>query len=648
MEKDLESRQVDADINVNVRSSNIGYFVFVVVVVVSAFFVVTNLLAPSVSSSITSLETTSDMVFSLRRKGYGSPLSFFTDDSDLVVATTYKFLEKYDAIIEPYASTHLYFSSDENAGNYDYLFTVCKYDSKSDTTDMTDCEEGIYQQQSVKIACDPFEEYTVEVKKYFGDTLLDSSTILAVCIYVRREILSLFDSDLTDTLDAMYVLWNTSETDGQALYGDDFHRSTWFTEAHMFNAAQRDGDHIHEGQGFLTQHLKITNLFEKSMQAINPAISLPYWDYTAELGDISDSPVFTEDMFGSIRTAGSGVKTFTYANNSILDGAIPDGRWAFIKADKNTRFVNLTNGYSYLRGAWNTNPSPFVSRFVTNDPGLPSCSAFFDILLYTDQAQFFADVPYGPHATTHGGIGGVFGCDAMDSLLEAGLIKDDYSKRFLCKKWSILMKELYRADLITPKSDCSVTSLDSDGFSCGFVCNDDDSRRMMSAVKDLITSAYVPTDFDSWAGWKDFICEGDAHKVFSGDHLEAASPSDPSFWPIHPNVERLFQAKYFAGGFETDDWPTESSAICDKYSCYETHGGEKGEYSQCCYGHNIDDQMLNFVEGDVTSGYGATNLAIMSSANPTLVTYKMPYVYDDFSWSHCDEDFSAYILSGVR
>ena len=64
-------------------------------------------------------------------------------------------------------------------------------------------------------------------------------------------------------MDAFYTLWTTEEEEGQSTYGENFHSSQWFGEAHLFNAGQQDSDHIHEGQGFLYQHIKISNMFEE-------------------------------------------------------------------------------------------------------------------------------------------------------------------------------------------------------------------------------------------------------------------------------------------------------------------------------------------------------------------------------------------------
>ena len=39
---------------------------------------------------------------------------------------------------------------------------------------------------------------------------------------------------------------------------------------------------FHDGLGFLTNHALMTNTFEYSLQAVNPKLTLPYWDYTIE------------------------------------------------------------------------------------------------------------------------------------------------------------------------------------------------------------------------------------------------------------------------------------------------------------------------------------------------------------------------------
>ncbi len=47
---------------------------------------------------------------------------------------------------------------------------------------------------------------------------------------------------------------------------------------------------------------------------------------------------------------------FTYTDDSVVTGGIPDGRWAYMKADLNDKYPDLLAGYGYMRAPWNMNP----------------------------------------------------------------------------------------------------------------------------------------------------------------------------------------------------------------------------------------------------------------------------------------------------
>ena len=66
---------------------------------------------------------------------------------------------------------------------------------------------------------------------------------------------------------------------GRKKYGEYYHSAEYFTQAHHFNAAQQDADHIHEGLGFIAQHIKVSNAFEKAMQAVNPKVMITHPPY---------------------------------------------------------------------------------------------------------------------------------------------------------------------------------------------------------------------------------------------------------------------------------------------------------------------------------------------------------------------------------
>jgi hypothetical protein len=160
--------------------------------------------------------------------------------------------------------------------------------------------------------------------------------------------------------------------------------------------------------------------------------------------------------------------------------------------------------------------------------------------------------------------------------------------------------------------------------------------------------AYGVMPDEGWDAWVDFICGGYGSKIFGGDHLESASPADPSFWPIHPTLERILQVKYMAGGFNSDDWPNDpdNDYVCNKVTCYDEDTGEFGHWDMCCYGHYQDDQLLDAPNNDKYSYVGPTNREIFEGTNPKNIDYNMPYIYDKFTWEHClleDLDFDELI-----
>jgi len=547
---------------------------------------------------------------------------------------------------------------DENAdlsASY-YTFRICPA-AATTSSGSTECYDGVYSAvanptiSSVAVTpdCSAYDTYIINIMEYSTSTMQATGTTSGnlICMYVRREIRDLSAGDLGKTMDAMWTMWSVTEEEGRSVYGDDYHSSTYLLEYHFFNAGWQDADHIHEGIGFLAQHIKMSNIFELAMQSIDPSVSLPYWDFTIESAtntSIMFSPIFTDELFGSMPQPADAYWGWTYESSTMRDAAVPNGRWAYVEAEKNTKFDDLNYGYGYLRAPWNMNPSPYLSRFTSTNKHLPSCSSHYELLGYDTLNDFLATVPYGAHAATHGTIGGVYGCDAMNDLAAAGYIIDDEAQINLCKNWIFYLKEFYRMNYLTPYTNCTMTdgNTDFDSLNCGFTCNPDDADRMLFDLTKILNSDYdcVPTDMDDagWYAWRDFICTGDGFKVFGGDHLESASPADPSFWPIHPTLERLLQAKYMSGGFQEDaSWASDpvNDYVCDKSNCYDEDKGGYGYWTSCCYGHYEDDQLLDAPNANKSAGTGMTNSAVHKGTDPSG-TYAMNYIYDDFDWTHCE------------
>lgn len=135
------------------------------------------------------------------------------------------------------------YDNDDSSDAY-YKYTICE-DSKG-----KHCEDDGYlypsspkDDETVKVECDPHDERYITVTKYSSkDKKISSVEGMAKCIYVRREIRDLTDDDRDAALDAMYEMWDTSESKGSEKYGENYHSSTYFVEAHHFNAAWQDGE----------------------------------------------------------------------------------------------------------------------------------------------------------------------------------------------------------------------------------------------------------------------------------------------------------------------------------------------------------------------------------------------------------------------
>lgn len=389
--------------------------------------------------------TSASIKFNLVRVGY-DPLPYFSSGTSVIDSIVqYKIFDGFDTVIEPNVDMQFAYRDDDERDSSAAYVKYALYAVDDDD----DFYSGLYSVEiddvtNINVNCSPHAQYFISMNEYdASNEILRSSVGKGLCMYVRREIQGLSVDDLQSAMDAMYVLWSTSEEDGQELYGENFHSASYFAAAHDFNAAQMDSDHIHEGLGFVPQHIKLTNMFEQAVQAVDPSFALPYWDFTIDVArnlTIYESFMFTENTFGTLTKPKSSYWGFTYTDDSLDSTAVQDGRWKNLEAEVNTRFADMGNAFGYMRGPWNMNPSPYLTRFSAYSPSLPTCSEYYGGLGMRDFMDSLANARNGPHASTHGVIGSVFGCDKLDQFRESGIIKDADSQLSICKKWGFYMK----------------------------------------------------------------------------------------------------------------------------------------------------------------------------------------------------------------
>ncbi len=129
------------------------------------------------------------------------------------------------------------------------------------------------------------------------------------------------------------------------------------------------------------------------------------------------------------------------------------------------------------------------------------------------------------------------------------------------------------------------------------------------------------------------MCQGGFATI--GDQLSAESPFDPSFWVIHPTIERLWMWKKLQTAPGDEDAVAKTKFRSFKDEAWPTKGAAQ---VVGCSGHAAHDDVP-FVERDSGDKKGKvfyTNQELYDLADPTTDT-GLKYMYEDFTWEHCAE-----------
>lgn len=152
------------------------------------------------------------------------------------------------------------------------------YPSEDEPTEWT----GTSASQDIQI--DTLGSYSVKVEAFDVKTgsFRGRYTTHLVARNVRREIRSLTAADRMRFTNAALYLWNTSTADGREMFGPDFTSVFTFADHYLSHSNHYHCDRYHDGSAWLTHHIALVNSFEASLQAVDPAVTLPYWDFTIE------------------------------------------------------------------------------------------------------------------------------------------------------------------------------------------------------------------------------------------------------------------------------------------------------------------------------------------------------------------------------
>jgi hypothetical protein len=144
-------------------------------------------------------------------------------------------------------------------------------------------------------------------------------------------------------LQALHSMYTTSQSDGEALYGSKYASAETLLYKHLNGAGTTDCDHWHDGSAILVHHMAFTLYAEQSLQAIDPAIAMPYWEYAQDAylyDNWFESELFQDDWFGM-------------ASPATDDHSIDRGLWADLE---------LPDGSPYTE--WDTSESMHYLLFL--------------------------------------------------------------------------------------------------------------------------------------------------------------------------------------------------------------------------------------------------------------------------------------------
>jgi tyrosinase len=153
----------------------------------------------------------------------------------------------------------------------------------------------------------------------FGTTPVAPGVIIPNDLQVRRNITSLTTTELTNYVNAVTTLKNTMVTAGNGVQISIYDQ---FVATHLgaMDLAGRPGPNgqplvnaAHGNAAFLPWHRAFIYEFEKQLQAVDPSVTLPYWDPTGLNGVDDTNLLFSASLFGSRNTGNAGVTNGLFA-----------------------------------------------------------------------------------------------------------------------------------------------------------------------------------------------------------------------------------------------------------------------------------------------------------------------------------------------
>jgi len=458
--------------------------------------------------------------------------------------------------------------------------------------------------------------------------ILSTSTITVTIKYVRREIRQLTDRDREAFFNAISIMQRVPTKIGQRLWGSKYFSKDYFVRIHLYYGGNGDCDHWHQGAGFVTSHMAYSLMFEQTLQAINPSLTLPYWDFTLEstfyeADTWRNSAVFSPDWFGNASP-----------NNELH--TVSRGRFAYVSTMANAKdYSAIYNSYGLLRSPWNSDPTPFMTRSgeiygIENNMKPSGCTEYAKVLTTTSWMDLALQLNSAAHGHIHETVGGAWNHKFGERVGEPNDIV-----YLFAHSMQALSKILWREKYVNCPSDCD---LGQSWVMCQCTCNTGNRPYEALSKSGILQSVtYFDKDkveipsFVDENGSTQFEVEGytknESNEIYSslysdlcnlghiGDMFQATSSNDITFWVLHPTMDRLWHHKRM------------------KAEIHQNFDDTWDDTANSCYGHHsYDIQPFKNLFGEENDHY-YTNGELYELLHPNNMD--LPYVYADFKWEHC-------------
>ena len=360
--------------------------------------------------------------------------------------------------------------------------------------------------------------------------------------------------------------------------------------------------------------------------------------------------------------------------------------------------------YGLLRAPWNNNAYPWVTRYPKVSSSMPSCQTHRAFAMGATENETFAnleelrgvvypqdpwrlsrwmvEVSNEPHGPMHSTPGGMLYLTEQPRLEK--LLGPDYAS-------AIKQHTLWRMGVVDFPSNCTGRS----SATCIAACNATRYSRKDAGYEVYKANVYVPSpeQLEKVKANATFLeAIGNAYcdemqVSISGDAKDSGGCIEPSFWPIHPTFERLFQYRLLKGpGFVDDDdllkdalrasaarasrrspfssavdellrgrdddvvegayWPVDgvcfgarSVGVDPDRLCIRWGHGERPApptaqgAAECCAGHFKGSRLFTDVTSDQTTG--PSNALMAATLDPRVGPDFAYPIYHHFKWAHC-------------